>query len=123
MAGAGVFFVASGERWGIDPRFVAAIAGAESNFGAITCAPFNAWGWACPNSPVTFTSWADGIETITRGLRKGYADEGRTSVVLVQQKYAPSGAANDPTGLNNNWVNNVSRFLLELGGNPGQIAQ
>ncbi|MCW2949970.1 MAG: peptidase [Thermoleophilia bacterium] len=121
MAGQGAAFVASGARYQVDPRFVVAIAGAESSFGSVTCGPFNAWGWACPNDPADFADWATGIETITRGLRIGYLDEGRTSVASVQQKYAPSAAANDPTGLNLNWVTNVSRFLVELGGNPDLV--
>ncbi|MCZ4496270.1 MAG: conjugal transfer protein, partial [Thermoleophilia bacterium] len=121
MAGNGAAFVASGARYRIDPRLIVAISGAESNFGQITCGPNNAWGWACPNDPEDFATWAHGIETITRGLRIGYFDEGRSSVVLIQQKYAPSGAANDPTGLNNHWVNNVTKFLLEQGGNPNAV--
>jgi hypothetical protein len=118
MAGNGAAFVTSGARYHIDPRLLVAIAGAESNFGAITCGPHNGWGWACPNDPEDFATWAHGIETVTRGLRIGYLNEGRTSVVLIQQKYAPSGAANDPTGLNNHWVANVTKFLVEQGGSP-----
>lgn len=121
MAGNGAFVVLSAQRWGIDPRLIIAIAGAESNFGAVTCADFNAWGWSCPNSPVQFTSWGDGIETIASGLRRYYIDEGRTTVAMIQQKWAPSGAANDPTGLNNNWVANVTRFMGELGGSPDSL--
>jgi hypothetical protein len=122
MAGQGFYFVLSGNRYGIDPRLVAAIAGAESSFGKITCADFNAWGWSCPNSPIQFTSWADGIDRVNRGLRIGYLNNGLTSVPQIQQKYAPSNAANDPTGLNNYWVTNVSKFLVEMGGNPANIA-
>jgi hypothetical protein len=121
MAGQGVAFVASGGRWQLDPRLLVAIAGAESNFGAITCAPFNAWGWGCPNGPYDFASWADGIDTVAAGLRTNYLSEGRTSVALIHQKYAPVGAANDPTGLNNNWTINVSRFMVELGGDPNDV--
>jgi len=118
MAGHGASFIASGQRWRVDPRLAVAISGAESNFGNILCGPNNAWGWSCPNSPGEFDTWDQGIETITRGLRNYYLDEGRTSVALIQQKWAPSGAANDPTGLNNHWVTNVSKFLGELGGSP-----
>jgi hypothetical protein len=121
MAGQGSAFLASGGRWQIDPRLLVAIAGAESNFGSITCAPFNAWGYGCPNGPYEFTSWADGIDAVAQGLRTNYLAEGRTSVALINLKYAPIGAANDPTGLNNNWTINVSRFLIELGGDPNDI--
>lgn len=121
MTGQGAAFVASGTRWRVEPRLLVAIAGAESNFGNITCGPNNAWGWACPNDPEEFATWAAGIETVTRGLRNYYLDEGRTSVVLIQQKYAPNGAANDPTGLNSHWVNNVTKFLVEQGGDPQRV--
>ena len=121
MAGQGRAFVASGAVWHIDPRLLVAIAGAESSFGQITCGSFNAWGYGCPNNPFGWTSWADAIDTVAQGLRTNYLAEGRTSVVLIQQKYAPSGAANDPTGLNNYWVANVSRFLTEQGGNPDNV--
>jgi hypothetical protein len=121
MAGQGAAFMASGARWQVDPRLLVAIAGAESNFGQVTCGPNNAWGWACPNDPADFATWAHGIDTVTSGLRRYYLDEGRTSVSLIQQKYCPVGAANDPTGLNSHWRTNVTRFLLELGGNPAVI--
>lgn len=121
MTGQGAAFVASGGQWQVDPRLVVAIAGAESNFGQITCAPFNGWGWGCPNGPYEFTSWADGIDTVMKGLRTNYLSEGRTSVALIHQKYAPVGAENDPTGLNDNWTNNVSRFMVEMGGDPNDV--
>ena len=121
MAGQGSAFLASGGRWQLDPRLLVAIAGAESNFGSITCAPFNAWGWGCPNGPFKFTSWADGIDTVAEGLRTNYLAEGRISVAQINLKYAPIGAANDPTGLNNHWTTNVSRFLIELGGDPNDV--
>ncbi len=121
MAGQGAALMTSAARWRVDPRLVVAIAGAESNFGQVTCGPNNAWGWACPNDPADFATWAAGIETITSGLRNYYLDEGRTSVTLIQQKYCPVGAANDPTGLNSHWATNVTRFLLELGGNPAYV--
>ena len=121
MTGQGASFVASGGQWQVDPRLVVAIAGAESNFGQITCAPFNAWGWGCPDGPYKFESWADGFDTVMKGLRTNYLSEGRTSVALIHQKYAPVGAANDPTGLNNHWTINVSRFIVEMGGDPNDV--
>ncbi len=121
MAGQGAAFMASAARWRLDPRLLVAIAGAESSFGQHTCGPHNAWGWACPNDPADFATWADGIDTVSEGLRRYYLDEGRTSVSLIQQKYCPVGAANDPTGLNSHWTGNVTKFLVELGGNPASV--
>ena len=111
----------SGQRYGIDPRLLVAIAGAESSFGAKLCAPFNAWGWGCPNAPFAFTSWSDGIDRIASGLQRFYVSEGRVSVIAIHEKYAPNNAGNDPLGLNSYWVGNVSRFLIEQGGNPAYI--
>ena len=121
MAGQGAAFMASGGRWQVDPRLLVAIAGAESSFGQYTCAPFNGWGWGCPNGPYEFTSWADGIDAVAQGLRTNYLADGLTTVAAIQQRYAPSNAANDPTGLNNHWTGNVSRFLVELGGDPNDV--
>lgn len=122
MSGQGVFIISSAQQWGVDPRLIVAIAGAESSFGKLLCGSFNAWGWSCPGSPAEFGSWPQAIATIAEGLRRYYLDEGRGTVALIQQKWAPSGAANDPRGLNNHWVANVSRFLLELGGSPNSLA-
>jgi hypothetical protein len=33
---------------------------------------------------------------------------------LAGNIYAPKGAANDPTGLNNNWLSGVNKFYSEL---------
>ena len=33
-------------------------------------------------------------------------------IVFLGARYCPVGAANDPRGLNKNWVNNVKAFLL-----------
>lgn len=121
MAGQGAAFLEAGVEHRVDPRLVVAIAGAESYFGIITCAPFNAWGWGCPSGPFAFRSWAHGIDTVTRGLRTGYLDDGLHDVGRIHLRYAPPAAANDPTGLNYAWADNVARFLVEQGGDPADI--
>lgn len=122
IAGSGVDFMKSGVKWNIDPRFVVAVSGAESYFGLQLCAPYNAWGWGCPNGPYRFASWAQAIEAISKGLRTGYLDDGLISVDRIHLRYAPPAAANDPTGLNYAWPNNVARFLNEQGGNVEDVA-
>ncbi|MCW2928630.1 MAG: Cell wall-associated glycosyl hydrolase [Thermoleophilia bacterium] len=121
MAGSGEDFVKAGVEFEIDPRLVVAIAGAESYFGIETCAPFNAWGWGCPNGPARFTSWGHGFRTVTKGLRENYVDSGLTSVGELHLRYAPPNAENDPTNLNYAWPNNVAKFLVEQGGDPQDI--
>ncbi|MCW2925874.1 MAG: peptidase [Thermoleophilia bacterium] len=122
LAGQGAAFLKSGVEHEVDPRFVVAVAGAESYFGIVTCAPHNGWGWGCPSSPFAFRSWAEGIETVTAGLREDYIDDGLESVGEIHLRYAPPDATNDPTDLNYGWADNVAGFLVEQGGDPQDVA-
>lgn len=122
LAGSGAAFLQSGVEHEVDPRLVVAIAGAESFFGVTTCAAHNAWGWGCPTRPFQFRSWAEGIETVTVGLREGYLDDGLESIGEIHLRYAPPNATNDPTGLNYGWADNVATFLIEQGGDPQHVA-
>lgn len=115
LAGTGAAFVASGFSSNVDPRLIVAIAGAESSFGRFLCAPFNAWNWfwggTCAASP--FTSWQEGIATVTKYMRLSYLNKGYTTIPLIGSKYCASGCQN--------WVPNVSLFYGELGGDPSNL--
>jgi hypothetical protein len=114
LAGFGSKFIQVGQKYGIDPLLLVAISGAESSFGKeVKGGTFNPFGWG-PHRPMG--SWDNAIETVGRGLRKGYYDEGRDTPAEIAGKWAPIGAGNDPTNLNSNWTKNVSKFLDELGG-------
>lgn len=112
LAGQGIAFVRSGRRWRVDPLLLVAIAGHESRFGKSAYRPYNAWGWG----GITFSSWAEGIEAVAKGLRTNYLDQGLTTISEIGAKYAPIGASNDPTNLNQHWTSGVGRFYAELGG-------
>ena len=46
MAGQGDAFSSAGFQYGVDPRFLVALAGAETSFGKnITWGQYNAWNW------------------------------------------------------------------------------
>ncbi len=122
LEGYGAVFVREGLANGVDPRALAAVARAESSLGSDPGARSinNAFGWG-PHRP--FASWEENIATVAAGLRKGYLDEGLTTLAQIQAKYAPLGAANDPGNLNSNWLTNTTILYAELGGNPqGSVA-
>lgn len=122
LAGLGSEFTRIGGKYGVDPALLIAIAGSESSFGKYGKGTkfFNAWGWG-PHKP--FTSWSHGIDTVARGLRKFYLDQGLKTIAAISAKYAPIGATNDPTNLNSNWVKNVSYWYTKLGGKSVALPQ
>ena len=122
LQGYGAVFVREGKANGVDPRLLVAIARAETSLGSDPGAIGikNAFGWGV-NRP--FPTWDENIATVAKGLRTGYIDDGLDTIDEIQKRYCPVGAANDPTGLNANWLRNVRLLYGELGGNPdGSVA-
>ncbi len=97
-----------GRRFDISPALVVAIAGAETTFGIHVCVAFNAWNWfwngTCSGSP--FTSYDEGVETVSKFLRKNYPDKGLNTLALISQRYCAVDCSN--------WISNVSTFLGEI---------
>lgn len=122
MAGLGSAFVRAGRKWGVDPRLLVAIAGHESEWGTkgYAVGTNNPFGWGASQG-IRFPTWEDSIYTVARGLRKGYLDEGLRSIDRISGKYAPVGAANDPTNLNQHWTDGVSAVYRQLGGGEGMV--
>ena len=118
LAGQGQALVESGRQWNVDPRLVVAIAGAESTFGTRVCAEYNAWNWFYKDttncSANAFSSWQEGIERVTRGLRQLYLDGGRTTIPKIAEIYT--------TTEREIWIRNVTQFYqFELGGDPNDL--
>lgn len=112
MQGTGRAFVNAGRRYRVDPRLLVSIASAESSLGKYANG-YNPFGWGPGHQ---FGSWAAAIQTVAGGLRSGYLDKGLKTIEQIGAKYAPSHAANDPSGLNSNWVKNVRSMYQQLGG-------
>lgn len=118
LAGLGAVFVNESQAVGLDPRMLVAVSGAETSFG--TYGPsqviHNPFGLG---PGMRFASWADAIHRAAQNLGGHlYLADGRVTIPSIQRRWAPEGAANDPTGLNSNWTRNVGRYYAELGGDP-----
>jgi hypothetical protein len=103
-------FVSYADKYQLDWKLVAAIAGVESTFGKhVPSNSFNAWGWAVftgQQSGATFRSWERGIALVSQGIREKYLNDGLTSVEQIGRRYASSRA----------WPNSVRFFIAKIEG-------
>ncbi len=117
LAGHGIDFVDRSREVGLDPRFLVAVAAHETvlmTYGPsrLISNPFGLGpGWS-------FEGPAEAIDTATDVLADGYLSQGLTTVPAIGAKWAPVGAANDPTDLNSAWPAGVGSFYAALGGDP-----
>src|SRR4030067_898330 len=90
------FILETSEKYGLDWRLLTAISGNESLFGRVTppdC--YNAWGWGIHSrGTLCFSNWEEGIETVARGIKKNYIDQGLVTVDQIMLKYAPVSVRN-----------------------------
>jgi len=112
LKGTGDVFSTVGTKYGIDPALLAAIAVHETGNGSSNAVKNknNVGGMMGKNGLMTFNSLEEGIEKMASNLKRNYIDKGLTTIQQIQKKYAPVGADNDPNGLNNYWVNGVTRY-------------
>jgi hypothetical protein len=100
--------VNTADKYGVDFRLTTAIAQQESNL----CknypeGTFNCWGWGIHSQgTLGFSSFADGIESVTKGLKENYIDKGYLTPSMIMTKYTPLS--------NGSWANGVSKFLSEM---------
>lgn len=60
-----------------------------------------------------YNSLDEGIEDFVNLLDKYYINNGRNTIELIGAKYCPVGASNDPTGLNQYWIPQVTKYYNE----------
>lgn len=63
----------------------------------------------------TYDTIEEGLEAGAKNLYEGYIKEGLDTPKKIGPKYAPVGAANDPTDLNSNWIPNTEQVMKDLG--------
>jgi len=101
--------VKTADKYKLDYRLITAIAQQESNLcKVIPPNSYNCWGWGINSqSNLGFDSFQDGIETISKGLRTQYLDEGLGNVTEIMSKYNPIS----PEGA---WAKGVSEFMDQI---------
>ena len=117
-------FVAAGQKYGVDPKALAAISMHETANG--TSSAFrnknNAMGISDNSGPVDTGTVENSIDRMARLLAAGQKGEGpyagKSTIGEIAGTYAPVGASNDPRGLNGDWASGVSANIKRLGGNP-----
>lgn len=112
LAGMGSVFVAAGQMYEIDSALLAAIAQHETGNGKSKAAveKNNIAGMMGKNGLKTYATVEDSIMDMARNLSQNYLDKGLKTITKIGAKYAPIGATNDPTGLNNYWVKGVTKY-------------
>jgi beta-N-acetylglucosaminidase len=116
LSGAATHFINAGKKYDIDPNLLSAIAIHETGNGSSRAAheKNNIAGMMGRNGLRSYESVEESIFDMARNLRQNYLNQGKTTIADIGAKYAPVGAANDPTGLNNHWTTGVSRQLNKL---------
>ena len=114
----GPTIISLAKEYSIDPVLFAAIAFHESAYGKSKAilTKNNPGGLMGKNGLMVFSSLNDGLESMARTLHNRIIKDGKTTIEKLGSVYAPVGASNDPTGLNNHWVPNISKIVSNLGG-------
>jgi len=94
--------------YGLDYRLTTAIAQQESNLcKKIPPESNNCWGWGIHSKgTLGFSSFEEGIEVVSEGIRGEYLDKGFTTIEEIMGKYTPSS--------NGSWAEGVSKFMGEM---------
>lgn len=102
------FIIATSDKYQLDYRLITAIAQQESNLcKIIPPGGFNCWGWGIHSKgTLGFSSFEEGIETVTKGLREEYLNKGYNTVEEIMSKYTPLS--------NGSWAYGVSKFMSDM---------
>ncbi len=113
LQGMGQAFVNAGKVFNVDPALLAAIAQHETGNGKSRAAveKNNIAGMMGINGLKSYASVEESIMDMARNISKNYIGNGLSSIAKIGAKYAPIGAANDPTGLNHHWITGVTKYF------------
>lgn len=100
--------VKAADKHGLDYRLITAIAQQESNLcKKIPENTFNCWGWGIHSQgTLGFSSFEEGIEVVSKGLKENYIKKGLTDPEAIMAKYTPMS--------NGSWAYGVNLFMREM---------
>lgn len=100
--------VQTADKYSLDFRLITAIGRQESNIcRIIPPESFNCWGWGIHSKgSMGFSSFEEGIETVSNGLRTEYLNKGFTTIEEIMSKYTPLS--------NGSWAQGVSAYMSEM---------
>ncbi len=102
------FIVRTADKYKLDYRLVPAIAMQESTLCKnIPKNSYNCWGWGIYGNKITrFESYEQAIETVSKGLKENYIDQGLVTTYQIMQRYTPSS--------NGSWANAVNWVIRHI---------
>lgn len=102
------FIVATADKHGLDFRLTTAIAQQESNLCKyIPPGTYNCWGWGIHSrGTLGFSSYEEGIETVSQGLKQNYIDMGYVTPDEIMTKYTPLSPGT--------WAIGVNKFMSDM---------
>lgn len=102
------FIVATADKYGLDYRLTTAIAQQESNLCRyIPPGGYNCWGWGIHSKgTLGFSSFEEGIETVSAGLKVNYIDMGYVTPEEIMAKYTPLSPGT--------WAIGVNKFMSDM---------
>lgn len=100
--------VQTADKYSLDFRLITAIAQQESNLCKIIPPDsYNCWGWGIHSKgTLGFSSFQEGIEEVSRGLREEYLNKGYSTISEIMSKYTPLS--------NGSWANGVNTFMDQM---------
>jgi len=100
--------VATADEYDLDYRLITAIAQQESNLcKIIPPGGYNCWGWGIHSKGILgFSSFEEGIETVSKGLKEEYLDKGYKTIEEIMAKYTPLSSGS--------WAYGVNKFMSEM---------
>ena len=102
------YIVEISDKYDLDFRLITAIAQKESGLcRVIPPDSYNCWGWGIHSKgTLKFSSYEEGIETVSKGLKVNYVDKGYVTVDEIMKKYAHPDSTT--------WAEGVSMYMRQM---------